>query len=118
MPEPWGGSKKIYTSSKGKYDRLHERFPEDFPTLSNLFQLAAAIGMKEGEVARLKQRDELINVYSIDSDLLEPLIAMLHPNLQDHERLERLMEHAEYGINLLWKDIEELQTVILEPYLE
>ena len=91
MPEAWGGAKKVYTSSKQKYDQLHERFQDDFPTLSSLFHLAASIGIKHGQSNQLAIRDELTNVYSIDSDLFEPIIAVLHPDLQHHERLEKLM---------------------------
>ena len=118
MPEAWGGAKKVYTSSKQKYDQLHERFQDDFPTLSSLFHLAASIGIKHGQSNQLAIRDELTNVYSIDSDLFEPIIAVLHPDLQHHERLEKLMEYAEYGINALWDDTEKLQTVVLEAYFD
>lgn len=118
MAEAWGGGRKVYTNSKEKYDTLHERHTADFPTLSSLFHLAASIGLREGQTQTLvAPREELVNVYSINSVLFEPLIAALHPDLQQQQRLERLMEYAEYGINRLYQDVEELQTVILEPYI-
>ena len=41
----WGAKGKIYVSSKEIYDGLVSKYPEYFPSLSVLFQIAAAVGI-------------------------------------------------------------------------
>lgn len=103
----WEGNKpKIYTSSKDKYDELVSKYKEFFPTLSSLFQIAAAIGIVLEEEKEITRRQELINTYSIDKDgSLELLMKIKYPELTPEQRLEKLERYAEAGINRIYDEV-------------
>ena len=115
----WSGKKpKIYTSSKEKYDFLVKEYKQYFPSISILFQIAAAIGIILDKKENLSKKQELINTYSIDKDgVLELLMKIKYPNLTSEQRLEELEKYAEAGIKIIYEDVTTTGKFDLEKYI-
>ena len=115
----WGSKGKIYVSSKYTYDMLTSKYPEYFPSLSVLFQIAAAIGIYLGEQKNLEKKEELINTYSIDKDdTFALLLEVMYPNLPPEKKLEELEKYAEAGIEFIQKQIEVLGSFNIKKFIQ
>ncbi|HEC93070.1 MAG TPA: hypothetical protein ENI51_08790 [Candidatus Atribacteria bacterium] len=116
----WGSKGKIYVSSENrkKYDRLVKEYPQYFPSLSVLFQIAAAVGMFLEKKKEITKNAELANEYSIDKDGIFALILeIMYPDLTPEQRLEELERFAEAGIEFIIKEIETNGSFIIEKFI-
>ena len=114
----WGRKAKVYTSSKSKYEELVEKYPQYFPSISVLFQIAAAVGIVLEEQKELEKKRELINAYSIDKDgTLALLMEIMYPDLTPEERLKELEKYAEAGIDRIYEDVTLTGTFNIKKYL-
>ena len=99
----FGGAAKLYAS---KTTKPHYNFFVDdlkiFPSMVDLFHLCAAIGIRQDKRTPITERDELLNVYSIDKeDIFEALLEFRMPGEPGETRLQALQEYAETGIQYL-----------------
>ncbi|HEC91528.1 MAG TPA: hypothetical protein ENI51_00800 [Candidatus Atribacteria bacterium] len=117
----WGSKGKIYVSSENTkkiYDRLVKDYSQYFPSLSVLFQIAAAVGMFLEKKKKLDKNVELVNVYSIDKDsTFALLLEIMYPELTPEQRLEELEKFAEAGIEYILKEIETNGSFIIEKFI-
>jgi len=114
----WGRKAKVYTSSKSKYNELVKKYSQYFPSISVLFQIAAAVGIVLEEQKELEKNQELINTYSIDKDgTLALLMEIMYPDLTPEERLKELEKYAEVGIERIYEDVTLLGTFNIKKYL-
>lgn len=99
----FGGAAKVYASKATK--RYYNYFVDDlkaFPSMTDLFHLCASIGMRQEKRTPIEEKDELINVYSIDKDdIFETLLESMLPGESGETRLQVLQEYAETGIRYL-----------------
>ena len=105
LERPWGGTAKIYTKKRRLFDELTDpKNPKKLPRLMDTFHVAAALGIRLGRADLLAEgpREELINVYTVDSEgVLWLLMSSLYPDASGQERFEKLVAHAEYGVERL-----------------
>jgi hypothetical protein len=96
----FGGSPKVYASDDTK--PLYNMFVDElkmFPSMSDLFHLCAAIGIRQDKRTEIKEKYEMLNVYSIDKeDIFETLLESMMPDVAPEQRLVALQEYAETGI--------------------
>jgi hypothetical protein len=100
----WGGASKVYTRKRDAYNKLVDSAdPKKFSRQIDAFHTAAAIGIRIGEIELFEEeREELVNVYSIDPDgILWAVISSKHSNASGAERFEKLMNYADFGIQRL-----------------
>lgn len=116
---PWGGAAKIYTKKRRLYDELTDpKNPKKLPRLVDTFHVAAALGIRLGRLDSLAEgpRQELINVYSVDNDgVFWLLMSSLYPEASGQERFEKLMAHADYGVERLaeeWHAFGSIQSAL------
>lgn len=114
----WGRKAKVYTSSKSKYDELVKKYPQYFPSIGVLFQIAAAVGIVLEEQKELEKNQKLINTYSIDKDgTLALLMELMYPDLTPEDRLRELEKYAEAGIEKIYNDVTLLGAFNVKKYL-
>ena len=99
----WGGASKVYTAEYAAYKRIVDPDdPHKFSRQIDAFHAAASIGIRLNATPVIdpsKHREELVNVYSIDTDgILWATISALFPDASGAERFEKLMSYADYGI--------------------
>jgi hypothetical protein len=98
----------VSAKSKSKYEALagkgkdKKKSKKIFKSQASLFDLCAAIGLRNDERLEVENRVELVQSYSIDkNDALAIVAISKEPNLESEAILRRLEEYAEYGINKL-----------------
>lgn len=106
----WGGASKVYTTKRDAYNKLVDSDnPNKFSRQIDAFHAAVAIGIQLGipkSTDYSENREELINVYSIDPDgILWALISSLHYEASGDERFKKLMNYADYGIERLAEEV-------------
>ncbi|RLI53985.1 MAG: hypothetical protein DRP09_14315 [Candidatus Thorarchaeota archaeon] len=75
-----------------------------FKTQASLFELCAAIGIRDGERKEFKDRAQLVQSYSIDADdALALAVLEKHPDIAKEDILRVLEEYAEYGMAKLYR---------------
>lgn len=113
----WGEKPKVYTSRERYYDELLQKYPNYFPEKAKLFEICAAIGIRDNKKINLTEKQELINTYSIDREgILREIMEILYPELTPEQRLEELEKYAEYGINKLHEEVIKYGPEIILEY--
>lgn len=111
------GSYRVFTGSKDKYEELSDK--TEFKNV-HLFDMAAAIGIKRNERKTYSTEWEgLLNLYSVDKErIMESLVRLEHENESEETVIKILQEHAEAGINILYKDWKETENIdVLNRYV-
>lgn len=117
---PWG-THNIDTSSKKLYDAIRERRGDLFPEQRFLFQIAAAVGIKEGKRKELEGETHTLLKSSQDfdpHDVLKSLMEEKYPDKKEKNQLEILEEYAEAGIEIIHEKIKKTGTFDIESYLD
>ncbi|RLF60694.1 MAG: hypothetical protein DRN25_02055 [Thermoplasmata archaeon] len=99
----FGGADRVRISknSHAVYKLLCDR-EKIFPQYKDLFQFAAAIGIRLKKREPFKREVELGRITGFDTDdIFETLLKELHPEADGVKRLKLLEEYAEAGIRIL-----------------
>lgn len=68
-----------------------------------MWRLGAALGISKGQKKEPSKRETFLNINSLDPDgIFAALMLGLHPDNTPKERVDILVEHAEWGINELF----------------
>jgi hypothetical protein len=71
-----------------------------FKEQRDVWQLGAALGIAKGRTKEGGKRETFQNVNSLDPDgIFGAIMLGLYPNLKPEERLKKLVDHAEWGVN-------------------
>ena len=114
------GVPKVYASRETKpYYNFFVDEHHIFPSIADLFHLAAAIGLYQNKRTPIQGKDELLNVYTIDKDdLFETLLESKMQDSTGEQRLLALQEYAETGILYLKSRYDREQTLGVAALLE
>jgi len=109
---PFKETDSVFSSEKNKYKDLKENYPHFFPKYSDIFNICAAIGIKESEEKEIKEKKlEVGKASIIDREgALYKLMKYKYPEMDDKERLNKLQKFAEYGIIKLYDKVTSMDT--------
>lgn len=113
--------------SKTLYDDVIDRREDLFPHHYVLFQVAAAIGLRNDERREITERhrggDADTRIFSSATTAFDQygvfyaILTAEHPTKSEKERLEILEEHAEYGIHIIHDQLTTTGTIDLDSYV-
>lgn len=107
----WGGASKVHTTKRDAYNKVVDSENSNkFSRQVDAFHAAVAIGVRLGNLSsneNSENREELLNVYSIDPDgILWAIISSLHHEASGDERFKKLMQYADNGIERLAEEFD------------
>lgn len=71
-----------------------------FKEQRDAWRLGAALGIAKGNTKEVKMRETFQNVNSLDPDgIFAAVMLGLYPKLSPEDRVKKLVDHAEWGIN-------------------
>jgi len=115
------GTHNVNTASKDLYDEVLEKREDLFPKQHILFQIAAAVGVQEGEPESLDGETYTLIKTSADAfdpeGVLDSLMVKKYSDASEKERLEKLEEYAEAGIQIIHDKIKKTGTFDIENYI-
>ena len=118
-PQAWGKKTHIYTGLRKYYDYLFREYPQWFPTLTDLVEVSATLGIAHDEQKDLaKEKDRLAAVLNLDSVAFYVLMSLRFPEKTPEERLEELEKFAEYGVSRLYEEMKQNGEVGFLQYLK
>lgn len=106
----WGNASKVYTAERTSYNRIVDsQDPHKFSRMVDAFHASAALGLRlnlsspqEG-----RQKDELLNVYSIDPEqIFWALLSAMNMEASGAQRFEILMAYADSGVRKIAEEFE------------
>jgi len=100
------GTKSVWTAHDEKYSELDEKYSDFFPNQTDIFNIAAAIGLKHDEISTIESQEKEFLSNQIDSEnALYIIMRAKYPNKDDTKRFKELAKHAEYGITILYEKV-------------
>ncbi len=71
-----------------------------FKEQRDAWRLGASLGIANGKTKEVEKRETFQNVNSLDPDgIFAAIMLGLYPDLKSEDRLKKLVDHAEWGIN-------------------
>jgi len=100
MNEAFGKAITIPASDNAKTQMKQLVTQELFKEQRDVWRLGASLGITKGRTKEVEKRDTFQNVNSLDPDgIFAAIMLGLYPNLKPEERVKKLVDHAEWGIN-------------------
>src|SRR3972149_4307628 len=104
MSAVFGESRTIPASDKAKDYMKQLQSKGLFKEQRDVWTLGAALGIALGKTETMGKRETFQNINSLDPENIFAAIMMgLYPNLRQEERLDKLVDHAEWGIRQLYE---------------
>lgn len=100
MNEAFGTVVTIPASKTAKTQMKQLVTKELFKEQRDAWRLGAAIGIAKGHTKEVKDRETFQNVNSLDPEgVFAAVMLGLYPKLSPEDRVQKLVDHAEWGIN-------------------
>jgi len=107
MSEAFGTARTIPASNTAKTQMKQLVKKGFFKEQRDAWRLGASLGISKGKTKEVKKKETFQNVNSLDPDgIFAAMMLGLYPKLTPEERLEKLVAHAEWGINEIFHQSE------------
>ncbi len=107
MSEAFGTIRTIPASKTAKTQMKQLVKKGLFKEQRDAWRLGASLGISKGQTKEVKNRETFQNVNSIDPDgIFAAIMLGLYPDMTPEERINKLVDHAEWGINEIFHQSE------------
>jgi len=107
MGEAFGTARTIPVSKTAKTQMRQLVKKGLFKEQRDAWRLGASLGISKNKTKEVKKRETFQNVNSLDPDRIFSAIMLgLYPDMAPEKRIEKLVDHAEWGINEIFHQSE------------